>query len=48
MTRLLALLALMALCACAGPSPPPVPTGIWQPINGGWTATQQEMEALPK
>lgn len=49
MIRIFALLSLMALAACAGPTPPPVPAGPWTALNQGqWTASQAEMETLPR
>ncbi len=48
MTRVLALVALIALGACS-PPPPPTVSGPWSALNQGqWTATQAEIEALPK
>lgn len=49
MIRIFALLALMALPACAGTTPPPAPAGPWTALNAGsWTASQAEIDALPK
>ncbi len=46
--RILAVLVLLALGACA-PTPPPLPSGPWGQLNTGqWAASAAELEALPK
>ena len=53
MIRMLVLVAGLALVACAGPAPPPLPTGQWTPANdwsgwGTWQPTRAELDSLPR
>lgn len=49
MSTFVALIMLVILEGCAGPTPPPLPTGQWHQLNEGqWSATPAELDALPK